>query len=651
MADIYLFENNAGSTLLTGIGSGDTSLTVAVGEGARFPAPGVGEIAAITIVDSILGLLEIVTMTGRAGDVMTIVRGQEGTTPLAFSAGSTVSHRVTKGTLEWLQSLSASPAGGVLLLSPASGNAQVITPGDAADIGLAVKGAISQTANLQEWRNSADVVMGSIAPDGEMIVAEALQALRLKSTQAGSEAVPSILVGGTLHGFRLFGSRFAVVVDNTDAAVFEPELVAVGSLDALSLLTKRLGDLLYFPLAGGVLQGPLKLEDSDPFLDLADADAPAFPGFNRIRFLNGMQSFNIQLRSNVEALLAEIIKVPYNASGATAIENYIAGTLAAVVSAVGATSPSPQTMLTREKGDARFAPIAHLSDFGDPHDVQANQVTYIGALGSDVQGALDSLEAIPPSGVLSVFGRGGTVVAVLADYQSFYVSLIGAIMTGQLELPGGGSGLEAATVNDITAQVAAHTGVTNPHSDSLATSAKASQAEAEAGTNNTKWMSPLRTKQEIDALGSGTTLINKTVDETVNNSTALQNDNDLFFAMAANTSYHVDVTLLLNATTNVPDWKYGWSVPAGCVMFWEEPSDAAWGGPVALSGSFNLLTESDSLARGSSNGTHGGFLKAIVRNGGNAGNLQFRWAQNTANASDNKVLKHSHMLVREIGPT
>ncbi len=506
MADIYVFENNAGSTLLTGIGSGDTQLTVAAGEGVRFPAPAAGEIAALTLVDSILGLLEIVTLTVRAGDLMTIVRGAEGTTPLAFSAGTTVSHRVTKGTLEWLQGLSAAPAGGTLLLAPASGNEQVITPGDAADIGLAIQGVISQVGNLQEWRNSAAAIKVSISPDGALIAAELIQGQRLKSTIAGSEAVPSIRVGGDLHGLRLFGARFAVVVNNTDAAVFEEELVSVGSLDNLSLITKRLGDLLYFPLAGGVLQGPLKLEDSDPFLDLADADAPAFPGFNRIRLINGMQAFTIELRDNSESLLANILKVSYDVNGATAIENYIAGTLAAAVAAVGTASPAPETVITREKGDARFAPIAHVTDPNDPHDVQATQVDYSGALGSTVQQALDALESVPPGGVQTVFGRSGFIVAVLADYQAFYVDLAGSVMTGQLELPGGGSGLDAATVNDITAKIATHTGLTNPHSvtavqaGAVDLSDKASQAEAEAGSDDNKWMTPLKTQQAIDEL-------------------------------------------------------------------------------------------------------------------------------------------------------
>lgn len=84
----------------------------------------------------------------------------------------------------------------------------------------------------------------------------------------------------------------------------------------------------------------------------------------------------------------------------------------------------------------------------------------------------------------------------------------GDTMTGQLTLPGAGTGLNAETVSGAAAQLAVHTALTNnPHTvtaaqaAAVATADKSSQAEAEAGTDNTKWMTPLRTAQAIAALG------------------------------------------------------------------------------------------------------------------------------------------------------
>ena len=143
------------------------------------------------------------------------------------------------------------------------------------------------------------------------------------------------------------------------------------------------------------------------------------------------------------------------------------------------------------------------------------------------------------------------------------------------------------------------------------------------------------------------TAIVKTADETVNNSTTLQNDNHLLFALVANTTYEVDLVLLHNSTSTTPDFKLGWTVPSGCVMFWASVTSNAWGsfGGTALSGA------GDTKTAGSISGTGGAIFKALVRNGANAGNIQLRWAQNTADASDSKLLKHSHLIIRNLGAT
>lgn len=96
---IILYTDNASSLLASGIGTSDTTLTVTATQGSLFPAPGAGQKAIITL-ESVGGAIEIVSCTGRTGDTMTIVRGQEGTTPTAFASGSRVELRVTAGSLQ-----------------------------------------------------------------------------------------------------------------------------------------------------------------------------------------------------------------------------------------------------------------------------------------------------------------------------------------------------------------------------------------------------------------------------------------------------------------------------------------------------------------------------------------------------------------------
>ena len=94
-----LFTNNAATTLSASITSGDTSLTVASGGGALFPNPTAPDYFLVTLVGVSGTPIEIVQVTARSTDTFTIVRGQEGTTPSAFTGGDKVELRITAATM------------------------------------------------------------------------------------------------------------------------------------------------------------------------------------------------------------------------------------------------------------------------------------------------------------------------------------------------------------------------------------------------------------------------------------------------------------------------------------------------------------------------------------------------------------------------
>lgn len=95
-----LYTNNASTTLASSILSGATSITVASGGGALFPNPTSPDYFLVTL-QGISGTpIEIVKCTARTGDVLTVVRGQEGTTPSAFSASDKVELRITAGVMQ-----------------------------------------------------------------------------------------------------------------------------------------------------------------------------------------------------------------------------------------------------------------------------------------------------------------------------------------------------------------------------------------------------------------------------------------------------------------------------------------------------------------------------------------------------------------------
>lgn len=98
MSNIILFKDNASTTLAAGIGTSDTSITVATGTGALFPAPASGQILFATLEDA-GGNVEIVTVTTRTTDTFVVTRGTDGTTPQAFASGTRFEMRVTMGML------------------------------------------------------------------------------------------------------------------------------------------------------------------------------------------------------------------------------------------------------------------------------------------------------------------------------------------------------------------------------------------------------------------------------------------------------------------------------------------------------------------------------------------------------------------------
>lgn len=101
-----LFANNAYSSLGATLSAVSTSLTLATGTGSRFPSPTGGDYFLLTLVgldgDGNENAWEIVLVTGRASDALTVTRAQEGTTAALWPAGSRVEMRSTKGTFDSL---------------------------------------------------------------------------------------------------------------------------------------------------------------------------------------------------------------------------------------------------------------------------------------------------------------------------------------------------------------------------------------------------------------------------------------------------------------------------------------------------------------------------------------------------------------------
>jgi hypothetical protein len=133
MAGLNLFTNNAATTLASSISNVDTSLTVATSTGNLFPTLTGSEYFFCTLANT-AGTVEIIKVTARSGDTFsTIVRGQDGTPAVSWSAGDKVELRLTRidllnfpqldstNTFALAQTFTAAPVFNGGLGTPASG--------------------------------------------------------------------------------------------------------------------------------------------------------------------------------------------------------------------------------------------------------------------------------------------------------------------------------------------------------------------------------------------------------------------------------------------------------------------------------------------------------------------------------------------------
>jgi hypothetical protein len=92
-------SNNAFGTLSASINTTDTTVTLDSGQGARFPALGASDHFYGTIVDT-SNNIEIVKVTARSTDSMTVTRAQDNTTARSFAIGDRFELRPTAALFE-----------------------------------------------------------------------------------------------------------------------------------------------------------------------------------------------------------------------------------------------------------------------------------------------------------------------------------------------------------------------------------------------------------------------------------------------------------------------------------------------------------------------------------------------------------------------
>jgi hypothetical protein len=195
MANIFLFKDNATASLAAPALTAATTMTVAAGQGARFPSPGANEQFTFSLFDAATGLIaEIVYCTSRTVDVLTVVRGQEGTAARDWDAGTPCFHGPTAGTMTALAQTAAINGRGTSYWAAAgTANALTITPTPVFDayftgmsfaIGIASNNTTAATLNVNGLGTKAIVDQGGVALTADMLVAG--RVMQVAYTAAGS---------------------------------------------------------------------------------------------------------------------------------------------------------------------------------------------------------------------------------------------------------------------------------------------------------------------------------------------------------------------------------------------------------------------------------------------------------------------------------
>ena len=155
--------------------------------------------------------------------------------------------------------------------------------------------------------------------------------------------------------------------------------------------------------------------------------------------------------------------------------------------------------------------------------------------------------------------------------------------------------------------------------------------------------------------GASTNLALLGAEQTINNTTTLTTLTDFTTALVANGTYVAEFVLIyLSGTT--PDVKFKWDISSvsGCTIEWGQTGAStinaaapSGGGAITTYNSMHDQTQTMALA-GQGTGADNKVVVPIfatIHNSTTAGNLNFQWAQNTADGSNTSLLVGSYMKI------
>ena len=185
------------------------------------------------------------------------------------------------------------------------------------------------------------------------------------------------------------------------------------------------------------------------------------------------------------------------------------------------------------------------------------------------------------------------------------------------------------------------------------TTVPVTQASADAAATGSAAFAARRDHRHgMPTIGAGgATLTRKTADESVNNSTTLQDDNTFTFSIAANEVWTVLLYLWVDAgSTPASDFKFTFTAPVGATGAYGASGYAL--GNTAASADVRIYGNAGIGGAGNQVGLNDFYtpmrVSAIIVNSTTAGTVTFQWAQGTARAYNTTIRANSYMARQSI---
>lgn len=148
----------------------------------------------------------------------------------------------------------------------------------------------------------------------------------------------------------------------------------------------------------------------------------------------------------------------------------------------------------------------------------------------------------------------------------------------------------------------------------------------------------------VDPLINGILMVRKAANEAVTSSTTLQDDDELFLAVQANSIYFVQGWFRYVSANATPDLKLNYTYPAGASF-----TRTDWGAPSTTTSAADTInttvqTTGDS-ARGADTNNRSIYMMGELTTGATAGTFRVQWAQNTSDAGSVTMLGSSRLMM------